>query len=341
MSNPRENKRIEILALYRHTAKSQSETARYLDVNQSTVSRVIAKYEREGNVDLKYDNCGGSNRKFDDRDLRHIRNMVIKRPRSCARDIKQQLGPSGDNVSLRTVSRAMANAGCKALKPRQWPLITETQRQKRLAWAHKHRDWTENEWKRVVFSDETFLRVSDGSPQYVRLLDGHRLQRDHYISTVKHPVQVMVWGCFSYYGPGRCHVVQGTLDTDGYLSKIIDRRVVQQLEDWYPNNDGVFQQDNAPCHVSIRARRHFAGKRISLLDWPPSSPDINPIENLWSIVKRRMEVAQPRNKQDLISSFVHVWNRDKDLPEIMKKLVISMPTRVEKIIVNNGLGTGY
>ena len=88
MSDSREKKRAEILALYRHTTKSQSQIARNLNVNQSTVCRVIAQYQREGNVDLKYDNCGGSNRNFDDCDLRHIRNMVIKSTRSTARDIQ-------------------------------------------------------------------------------------------------------------------------------------------------------------------------------------------------------------------------------------------------------------
>ena len=101
-------------------------------------------------------------------------------------------------------------------------------------------------------------------------------------------------------------LVEGTMNSAKYFDEIINRSVVPQLDDWYPAGNGIFQQDNAPSHASRASKAHFAAKGVTLLDWPPSSPDTNPIENLWSIVKNRLRVMQIRNKNDLTKNFMHV-----------------------------------
>ena len=50
----------------------------------------------------------------------------------------------------------------------------------------------------------------------------------------------------------------------------------------------LFQQDNAPCHSSASTRAFIRDQGITLLDWPSNSPDLSPIEIVWSIVKRRI-----------------------------------------------------
>ncbi len=53
-------------------------------------------------------------------------------------------------------------------------------------------------------------------------------------------------------------------------------------------NNFIFQQDNDPNQTSKLAKQYFEFNNINLLDWPTQSPDINPIENLWEIIKKKI-----------------------------------------------------
>ena len=272
--------------------------------------------------------------------------ICVSKPRSTATDVKEMLGPAGDQVCVRTIQRGMITAGCLVFKPRKRPLITVVQQAKRLKWPLNTTIGDKMIGIKCFFSDETMIQLNfNGSPRFVRLVEGTPLTKDHYVSTVKHPLQVMFWACFSHHGTGRSHIVEGNMNTAYYISEIIDNILCQQLRDWYPSTRsssiGIFQQDNAPCHVSKRAREHFHSRKIRLLDWPPCSPDLNPIENFWSIAKRRIRKLAPKNKADLIAAFLQVWHNDEELIAMTKKLVLSMPNRVQKCIDANGGSTGY
>ena len=70
-------------------------------------------------------------------------------------------------------------------------------------------------------------------------------------------------------------------------------------------SDSYFQQDNAPCHTSRIVREYLAENDVLTLDWPPQNPDINIIENIWHIIKRKLHknAEYIKNKQDLIDCF--------------------------------------
>ena len=85
----------------------------------------------------------------------------------------------------------------------------------------------------------------------------------------------------------------------------------------------------------------FKKMKITVLDWPGNSPDLNPIENLWSIVKNRLRKMDCRNKIKLIQSEIHVWFHDEEIKQICKKLVLSMKERVKLVLENKGEHISY
>ena len=95
-------------------------------------------------------------------------------------------------------------------------------------------------------------------------------------------------------------------------------------------NRDVFQQDNASCHTARITKSFIASKNIPVLEWPANSPDLNPIENIWSILKKNIEMRGAKSKEELVSIILEEWNKI-DI-EITQKVIGSMSKRVAQVI---------
>lgn len=341
MANQHDKVRIKVITLGENTEKSTREIADIAGVNQSTVSRILKKYRETGQDSTQYANCGGHNKKFYERDLRHIKQLSLSNPKASANEIRLELGAAGDEVSVSTVRRALVKIGFKIRKPSKKPLLTDNHKILRLQWARNHQNWVLEDWKTVIWSDETMIHIGDGKHKFVRVLDGYPLTDAHYDLTVKFPLKIMIWSCFSWFGTGRALQVEGSLNSQQYIETIIEGRLIQQLQQWFPNGSGIYQQDNAPCHKSKLSMACFRRHGIRLLDWPAQSPDLNPIENMWAIMKQHMNKLNMRNKPELMAAFIRVWNRDEEIQEICKVLVESLPRRIQAVIDQRGGHTKY
>jgi DDE superfamily endonuclease len=109
----------------------------------------------------------------------------------------------------------------------------------------------------------------------------------------------------------------------------------------HPEEEVVFQQDDDPKHTSKTVINWLQAQRFELMKWPAQSSDLNPIENLWAIVKKRLENYQtaPGNMDELWGRVQAEWRRIPN--EILQNLVQSMPKRVESVIKRKGLWTKY
>ena len=141
----------------------------------------------------------------------------------------------------------------------------------------------------------------------------------------------MVWSMMSAKGCGRLHVVEKTMNSDQYV-EVLTTQMIPWFPKWFPTGDFVFMQDVAPRPTSRKNMQCLAANHVAVLPWPGNSPDLNPIETLWAIVKRRLRKETISTKDGLVTSLLSAWIRDISITDTCRKLIESMPQRVQAII---------
>ncbi len=106
-------------------------------------------------------------------------------------------------------------------------------------------------------------------------------------SSVKFPQSVMIWGAMSSAGVGPLCFLKTNVTASVYQN-FLDHFMLPFADQLFKDADFIFQQDLAPAHTAKSTKSWLNDHGVGVLDWPANSPDLNPIENLWGIVKRKM-----------------------------------------------------
>ena len=152
----------------------------------------------------------------------------------------------------------------------------------------------------MINSDEVSIQNKSNNPNaYAFRLPYEKYNKEIVNKTdhVKPLISMMFWA--GIWKTGRTPIILMTRDRrarrTGYSSWSYQKALLEGL---LPSYDGTrrFQQDNAPIHTSNSTMTWLLSHRIELLDWPPNSPDLSPIENIWNILKRRLRRIFPHLK---------------------------------------------
>ncbi len=210
------------------------------------------------------------------------------------------------------------------------PLLNKRQRQKHLTWAVEKKNWTVAQWSKVLFSDESKFCISFGNqgPRVWRK-SGEAQNPCCLKSSVKFPQSVMIWAAMSSAGVGPLCFLKSTVNTAIY-QEILEHFMLPSADKLYGDADFIFQQDLAPAHSAKGTTSWFNDHGVTVLDWPANSPDLNPIEHLWGIVKRKMRNTRPNNADDLKATVKETWASIP--PQQCHKLITSTPRRIEAVI---------
>jgi hypothetical protein len=246
-------------------------------------------------------------------------------------------------LSTQTIQNALKKEDLVARVKVKKPFLSAKHRKARREFAEKYEHWTEEDWACVMFTDETKInRIGSDGRQWVWKRAGAPLQSQHILQTIKFGGgYVMIWGCMTTAGVGLMCRIEGKMDAELY-EEILEDHVFQTLEYYdLDSSNFIFQQDNDPKHTSKRAKKWFEDHEVQLLDWPAQSPDLNPIEHLWHILKMCLQQYEnpPKGIQELWERVQEEW--EKIPKEECVNLINSMPRRIKAVLKAKGGHTKY
>jgi hypothetical protein len=127
--------------------------------------------------------------------------------------------------------------------------------------------------------------------------------------------------------------------TSNVYALILENELRPSVKQLFDSKPYVLQHGNDPKHSSRHFKEYIQDQGISLLNWPAQSPDLNPIENLWSILDNKCSSRHCTTVANLFRTLKDEWDR---IPvETLEKLVDSMPARIDAVIAAKGYPTHF
>ncbi|GFS62043.1 transposable element Tc1 transposase [Trichonephila clavipes] len=291
-------------------------------INKSVVSRAWKAFQTTGTAVRKVG--GGRPRTTTAGDDRYIILQAKRSQRQSASVIAQQLSTAtGRQVSWFTVARCLHKGGLLAHRPERCLPMKVDHRRHRLQWCREHKNWTTDQWSRVLFTDESRFRTRNDSQ---RVLIWREIGTWFYTSNIKERHHysgpgVLVWGGIMLNGRTELHIFdRGSVTGDRYCEEVLLPLVRLFRNAIGP--DFIFMDGNARSHRILAVEEVLESEDILRMDWPAYSPDLNPIEHVWDTLGRRIAVRvhHPDYTQQL-KQMIEEW---LFLPqEMLHQLVLS------------------
>lgn len=319
---PYEKGKIDAFLL---TGKSVNSISKTIKRSRTAITNYIKRKDKYG---IKKPTKGNS--KLSRRDIRRVLHTASKTD-LVSKDIKEQANVCVTPRRVRQILNQSENF--KFLKLKKVPMLTAAHRKKRLEFAKKYMTW-DTEWSNVMFSDEKRFNLDgpDGIHYY-----WHDIRREKQILSRRGHggASLLIWAAFGMKAKTKIVFVKGRIDSNAYIN-ILESNLLPVF-----NEEMVFQQDNAPVHVSHKTKIWIRSKFNKLLEWPSLSPDLNPIENLWGMLTRKVYEGgkQYNTVQELKGVITDIWN---NIPQVtLANLSMSMKNRIYDLILAKGAIINY
>jgi len=318
--------------------------AKLESLSKSTVKKVIQR--------VNYNHTttsvprSGRPKKWSAYDERCIVRAARKQRKISYKELQRDLclGLSKDTLYRILKANNLVNWQCK-----QRPFLTEEHARLRLAFARVN---LERDWTNVVFSDECSIEQGkDKRREWCFRTPAEKWNKECVQTFSKSKgICIMVWGAIKAGERSELILMQrdeGARRRGYTSSSYCEALELGLLPMW--SDDYVYMQDNAPIHKSAYTREWFEKTDIELLlNWPPYSPDLNPIEHLWFHLKHAVYDLNPQFESiqgddniraELQRLLPLAWRSIRD--DIVDNVVSSMRERLQAVIDAKGWHTRY
>ena len=307
-----------------------SKIARMVGCTRKTVRDVLRKYDGTGSIE---DLPGrGRKRKFTQAEAREIKKKAKsgKSATEIARSIKKR-------VTSETVRTYIKESGLRYLKKKKVERLSEEHKARRVEYAKR---MLGHDWDKVLFSDEKTFYLGVSS-DYAWQDPENRVIEEK----ISHPRKINVWGAVGSHMKSKLYYYDTNLKSTLYQS-ILSNRLQSKNLIYAPTcrsnlrKTWEFLQDNASYHKTqmvMETIENTVGDRW--IDHPSKSPDLNPMENIWSYLDSKVKAGKATTIRGLKRLLTRAWN---DLEwSYITKFTSSMDRRLQECIECKGERLDY
>ncbi|GFV64890.1 transposable element Tcb2 transposase [Trichonephila clavipes] len=271
-------------------------------------------------------------------DDRYIVLLARRNRRQTAGEItRHTTQATGRPISRFTVARRLHSDRLFARRLVWCVPLTPAHRKRRSLWCRENRNWRDNEWGRVLFTDEN--RFSLRSDSHRILIWRERGSRNHPLNIIERDRYggrgVLVWGGIMLGSHTDLYIFDaGSVNGTRYCKEILFLYV--RLFRGAMGLQFLFMDDNAPCLRTVAAEQLLESEDIERMDWPAQSLDLTPIEHVWDFLSRRLaaRTLPPVTIRELRLALQDEWAA---MPQqIIDTLILSMGKRCETCLAVRG-----
>lgn len=313
--------------------KTMREIAQIIGKTHVAVFYVIKTYKDEGRIAP----ATRSGRPMSTSERLNKRIITISRsdPTISVPKIRSKLMAEGHQPpSNETIRRRLHAAQLHGRVSRKLPYVSKVNLAKRMAFYEQNVLKDPSYWNRVLWTDESMIRIRHS---HGRAYVWRRVGEEFSFACARPTSQsfqqgIMVWSCISSYGVGKIVLLEGRVTAVVYR-KLLEEVIVPEGRRLI-GPDFVLQQDNAPIHRAKLVDQYLEENQIDHLKWPPQSPDLSPIENMWALLKMRIEEKRPQSIAQIKEYVVDTWN--EITPEECRRVTLTFPSRLATMSHRNG-----
>lgn len=273
--------------------------------------------------------------------IKRIREKFRRNPQRSVRELAREEAVPRESM------RELVNCdlGFRPYRKRKVAGLTQKQKEKRKARCKilkkRHAGLS---LKKIIFSDEKLFMMEqchNAKNNVVYAASFEAIPRELLsVPRYQNKNSIMVWGGVSERGKlPLVFIEKGVkINSEYYQKEILEPVLKPEAQKLYPNGDWIFQQDSAPAHASKVNQAWCQAncpKFISSNEWPPSSPDLNPLDFcIWGTLESKVNKKQHHNFESMKRALVREW--DKLSMDVVRAAIKSWPDRLQAVVDAEG-----